>query len=68
MTTLTRAVYAVVRCTEGKAWLDLATIDPLRESAQDKADATDRLIPSWAKVNPQVRLERCLVHVEHPAP
>lgn len=47
--------YAVLRMTtdSSKVWVDISTIDLLREESQRKADETDKKIPHWAKVNPQ---------------
>ena len=65
---VTRKIYAAIRLTEGKEWLDISSIALFREEAQSKANATDTTIgPHWARANPVVRIvEAMIVETEKP--
>jgi hypothetical protein len=43
--------YAVIRHTEGKNWIDVGTLAASAEEAKASAEATDKKLPDWAKVN-----------------
>lgn len=56
---LTETVFAPIRTTEGREWIDTGSSQLLRELAADAARKTDREIPQWADANPVVRIARC---------
>jgi hypothetical protein len=58
---ITATVFAVIRRADGKAYIDITTISGLAETARDKAKATDKQIPEWAKDNPIIRVSRVVI-------
>lgn len=52
-------VYAAVRTTEGERWIDISSVSASADVAKDNANAMDREIPQWAKVNPCVEITEC---------
>lgn len=57
---ITRAtqVYAAIRTTDGREWIDTTTLSLLRDEATQAATDTDKLIPHYAADNPVVRISR----------
>lgn len=55
---VTMGAFAAIRRADGKTYIDVLTIAALAELARDKAEATDRHMPAWAKDNPIVRISR----------
>lgn len=54
-TKATATCFAVVRMTDGREWVDIGTVECLREMAQESANKMDQCIPHWAQANRQVR-------------
>lgn len=51
-----KGLWAAVRKTEGKEWIDRDTIDTSFKGAKAESSLTDEVIPGWAKDNPVVRV------------
>jgi hypothetical protein len=59
-------VYAAIRETEGKMWIDVSSVNVLPELTRSHAEAFDRKIPDWAAVNRFVRIAE--LHLSEAAP
>lgn len=51
-------MFAVLRNTEGRVWLDTHALETTIEGARNRADDMDKEIPQWANANPQHALVR----------
>lgn len=51
-----RRVYAAVRLSEGREWVDISTIRLEPVEAKASAREVDQRIPHWAQANPVVRV------------
>lgn len=54
-----KEVYAPLRCTEGRYWLDSTCIRTLPEMVREDVQRTQEEIPTWDKVNPVVMIAKC---------
>jgi hypothetical protein len=59
-------VYAALRCTEGRLWIDSNSVGLVREHTQRHVEEIHRQIPSWDAVNPCLRIIRCLLVADEP--
>ena len=54
-------LYAMVRITEGREWYDRDSLSFDREECQARSDRVDKDMRTWARANPQLRIERVQV-------
>jgi len=59
MTPITK-VYAIIRLTEGREWIDTATITQagIRDCFRKALDVEQACGPGWAKANPRLRMAK----------
>lgn len=63
-----KRVYAAIRETEGRNWIDVSCLDVLPELARGKAENYDRKDPGYAAVNRLVRIAELFLSDAPPPP
>lgn len=62
-----KKVYAAVRETEGKVWIDVASVNVLPELTLAYCQAIEGKIPDWAAVNRRLRIAEMYISEAQPA-
>ena len=59
--TLTRTEWAVIRCTDGKEWIELGSIRCDADASRSHAEILRHDLPDWSRDNPVIRIARITI-------